>query len=417
MVSKLTSIAGSWGRGTVAALLIVAGADFAAAQTPVAVTDAQVRDAHRAAHALDAHSDILVSSTPEIYRTDDGISQLTVEKLEAGGMATQVLALQAATGPNTDAGRAAARAEIEAKLATVHSMLEAEPEKVGLAKSLDDIERLQAEGRIAVVLGFQNAYAFGSDLTYVDHYVNEGVRVFAFNHAGNNAFSDSSRPSIPGDEPNGGLSDLGRAAVRRLNDLGVVIDVSQLTPRALLQTIELSRAPVVATHSAVRAMVDETRNLKGFEMDAIATAGGAVCIPPFNTYLAPRPDAFRENLGEIRREYGLPAAFQGVLDDMNRVEGAAAGEYMERALASVPRATLADYVDHIDYVVERIGIDHVCIGTDFDHGAGIIGYADAGEAQNLTRALLERGYAAQDVARIWSGNFLRVMAAAEAAAR
>lgn len=400
-----------------AALVSMALVPCASAQRGLEITDAQVEAVHRAARPLDAHADILVSTTPEIYRTDDGVSQLTVAKLTEGGMATQVLALQAATGPDTEAGRNAARAEIEAKLASVRAMLEAEPELTGLATSVSDIERLHAAGRVAIVLGFQNAYAFGSDLTFVDHYVGEGVRVFAFNHAGNNAFSDSSRPATPGDERNGGLSELGRTAVARLNDLGVVIDVSQLTPRALMQTIELSRAPVVATHSAVRSLADETRNLLDREMTAIADAGGAVCIPPFNTYLAPRPADFVTRLQAIRREYGLPEEFRGVLDDSNRLEGAAAGEYMERALASVPRATLRDYVNHIDHVVELIGVEHVCIGTDFDHGAGIIGYADAGEAKNLTRALLERGYSADDVARVWSGNFLRVMRAAEAEAR
>jgi len=243
------------------------------------------------------------------------------------------------------------------------------------------------------------------------------VRVFAFNHAGNNAFADSSRPSIPGDEPHGGLSALGRDAVRRLNAGGVVIDVSQLTPKGVMQTLELSRAPVIASHSAVRALVDETRSLSDTELDAIAAKGGVVHVPPFNTYLAPRPPEFVAKLAEIRAGLGLPREFRGVLDDANRLQGAARGEYTTAALAAVPRADLDDYLDHIDYVVKRIGINHVGIGTDFDHGAGIIGYRDASEARNLTRALLERGYSAADVAKIWSGNFMRVLRAAEAAAR
>ncbi len=399
------------------ALALLGAGMCAHAQDSPAVSDDEVRAAHAAAFPLDAHADILVAGTADIYRTADGISQLTVEKLVAGGMATQVFALQAPTGAPTAEGVAAARAEIDTKLETFKSMLEAASDVLGLARSADDIERLHAQNRIAVVMGFQNAYGLGTELALIDRYVGEGVRVFAFNHAGNNAFSDSSRPAVPGDEPNGGLSALGRQAVGRVNDLGVVIDVSQLTPRALLQTLEFSRAPVVATHSAVRSLVDETRNLLDEELDAIAAADGAVCIPPFNTYLAPRPPEFVARLSAIRREYGLPGRFRGVLDDIGELAGVEAGEYMERALASVPRATLEDYVDHIDYVVDRIGIEHVCIGTDFDHGAGIVGYADAGDARNLTRALLERGYGPADVAAIWSGNFMRVMRAAEAAAQ
>lgn len=377
----------------------------------------RVQAAHVAARPLDAHSDILMPTTPGIYRTADGESQLTVDKLVAGGMATVVLALQSPTGPATAEGVATARAEIDAKLAHLRVLESAESSRLGIARSAADIDRLHAAGKIAVVIGFQNAYALGNDVDLVDRYVDEGVRVFAFNHAGNNAFADSSRPTVPGDEANGGLSALGREAVRRLNDRGVVMDVSQLTPRALMQTLDLSRAPVIASHSAVRALIDETRNLSDAELDAIAAKGGVVHVPPFNTYLAPRPPEFVAALGQVRARYGLPREFKGVLDDAERLTGAARGEYTNEALKAVPRADLDDYLDHIDYVAKRIGVDHVGIGTDFDHGAGIVGYRDASEAQNVTRGLLARGYSPADVAKIWSGNFMRVLRAAEAAAR
>jgi membrane dipeptidase len=359
---------------------------------------------------------VLVATTPGVYRTQDGISQLTLDKLAAGGMATVTLAIQSPTGPDTPEAIEAARMEIDVKLASIRGLAAAYPERLGLALGSADLERLHAAGKIALLIGFQNAYAFGKDGALVEHYVREGVRVFAFNHAGNNAFADSSRPAIPGDEPNGGLSALGRAAVRTLNDLGVVIDVSQLAPRALAQTVERSRAPVIASHSAVRALVDETRNLLDGELDAIAAKGGVVHVPPFNTYVARRPPEFVARLGGIREEFRLPAAFRGVLDDAEKLDPKRRGEYTTAALAAVPRATLDDYLRHIDYVVSRIGVEHVGIGTDFDHGAGIVGYKDASEAPNVTRALLERGYSAEDVAKIWSGNFVRVLKAAEAAA-
>jgi membrane dipeptidase len=391
--------------------------NLAPAQGIDADLDRRVQEVHAAAQPLDAHADILVPTTPGIYRTADGESQLTVDKLVAGGMATVTLALQSPTGPATAEGIATARAEVDAKLARLRALEAQDSGRVAIARSAADIERIHAANKIAVLIGFQNAYALGDDVALVDRYVAEGVRVFAFNHAGNNAFADSSRPSVPGDEPHGGLSPLGREAVRRLNDLGVVIDVSQLTPRGVIATLELSRAPVIASHSAVRALVDETRSLLDEELDAIAAKGGVVHVPPFNTYIAPRPPEFVARLGELRASHGLPREFRGVLDDVNRLSGPARGEYTTAALAAVPRATLDDYLDHIDYVVKRIGVDHVGIGTDFDHGAGIVGYRDASEARNLTRALLARGYSADDVAKIWSGNFMRVLRAAEAAAR
>ena len=382
----------------------------------LAQDEARVRALHEAAAPLDAHVDVLVATTPGIYRTDDGVSQVTVEKLVAGGIATVTLAIQAPTGPPTAEGIAAARAEVDTKLARIRMLVADNPERLAVALTASDIERIHAEKRIAVLIGFQNAYALGTELTLVDRYVDAGVRVFAFNHAGNNAFADSSRPAVPLDEPNGGLSQPGRAAVQRLNERGVVIDVSQLTPRGVMQTLELSRAPVIASHSAVRALIDETRNLTDAELDAIAAKDGVVHVPPFNTYLAPRPPEFVARLGEIRARFGLPREFHGVLDDAQRLQGAARGEYTTEALESVPRADLDDYLDHIDYVVRRIGVDHVGIGTDFDHGAGIVGFEDASAARNLTRGLLSRGYSAADIAKIWSGNFLRVKRAAEAAA-
>jgi membrane dipeptidase len=397
---------------TVLAIACACAATLASAQP----TEERVRTVHAAAQPLDAHVDVLMPTTPGIYRTGDGVSQVTIEKLAAGGLATMTLAIQSPTGPATPEGIATARAEVDAKLARARELVAANPQRLGLALTAGDIERLHAERRIAVLVGFQNAYALGTDLELVSRYAEGGVRVFAFNHAGNNAFADSSRPAIPGDEPNGGLSELGRAAVRRLNDLGVVIDVSQLTTRGVMQTLELSRAPVIASHSAMRALVDETRNLTDAELDAIAAKDGVVHVPPFNTYIAPRPPEFVTRLGDLRERHGLPRAFRGVLDDAERLQGAARGEYTTAALAAVPRADLDDYLDHIDYAVRRICIDHVGIGTDFDHGAGIVGFKDASEAANVTRGLLVRGYSDEDIAKIWSRNFLRVLRAAEAAA-
>lgn len=402
----------------VVGLTLVAGVSLVGALAAQdAALEQRVRVVHAAARPLDAHADILMPTTPGIYRTADGESQLTVDKLAAGGMATVVLALQSPSGPATAEGVAAARAEVDAKLAQLRALERAESARVAIARSAADLDRIHAAGKVAVLIGFQNAYALGSDVDLVDRYATEGVRVFAFNHASNNAFADSSRPAVPGDEPNGGLSALGREAVRRLNDRGVVIDVSQLTPRALMQTLELSRAPVIASHSAVRALIDETRNLSDGELDAIAAKGGVVHVPPFNTYLAPRPPEFVAALGELRARYGLPREFRGVLDDAERLAGAARGEYTNEALKTVPRADIDDYLDHLDYVAKRLGVDHVGIGTDFDHGAGIAGYRDASEAHNVTRGLLARGYSPEDIAKIWSGNFMRVLRAAESAAR
>ena len=179
-----------------AALTIVS-----AAAQPLAGADLErtVREVHAAAKPLDAHADILVPTTPGIYRTSDGVSQVTVEKLVQGGMATITLALHSPNGPDTPAGVDAARRELDAKLARIRELEREHAAAIAVVRSAAQVESAHAGGRVAVLIGFQNAYGLGTDLSLIDRYVDEGVRVFAFNHAGNNAFADSSRPSVSDD--------------------------------------------------------------------------------------------------------------------------------------------------------------------------------------------------------------------------
>ncbi len=204
--------------------------------------------------------------------------------------------------------------------------------------------------------------------------------------------------------------------MRRFNDLGVLIDVSQLSSAALLQTLQLTRAPVVATHSDVRALVDNTRNLSDAELDAIKANGGVVQLTPFSAYLH-RPTA--QDLAaqrKLRADYGLPAAFKAVSDGAEDLPEERRERFYDALVASQPRATLSEFVDQIEYVVKRLGIEHVGIGSDFNHGAGIDGFDGERDAPHVTAELVRRGYTQAQIAAIWGGNFLRVLRAAEAAA-
>lgn len=352
---------------------LIMGGLIAAVAGPALAQNPSSEDVHRRVLVLDGHADVLLPSTPERYWLPGGGSRVDLDHLTRGGVDAVVLSVAVGPGPRDAAGVRAARADADAKLAKIRAFAADNPGRVGIALSADDVERLAREGKVAVLIGFQNARSLGDDVGQIDRLYGEGVRVFGFNHAGHNSWSDSSRPS---DEPvaeHGGLSDLGRRAVARLNDLGVLIDVSQLSSDAFAETLRLTRAPVAATHSNVRALVDNTRNLSDAELDAIKANDGVVQVTPFNSYLA------------------QPGAAQ--------------------------RATVSDYVDHIDYIARRIGWRHVGIGTDFDHGSGVTGFDSAAEAPNVTRELLRRGYTEDQVAAIWSGNFLRVLRAAEAARR
>ena len=374
---------------------------------------------HDAVLVLDGHADVLLPDTPRRYYLPDGGKRTSLERLQQGGVDAIVFSIAVGPGPDTPEGLAKARQDAEAKIEAIRAWLAAAGDQAALAKSADDVERLHGEGKVAVLLGFQNARILGDDLAAFDRFHDEGVVVAALSHAGHNAFSDSSRPQAG--EPvarHGGLSDLGRRAVQRFNDLGVLVDVTQLTPAALAQTLEISRAPVVASHSNARALVDNTRNLGDDELDAIKRNGGVVLVTPFRPYLRKPDDAERARLGDIRAQFGLAPAFAAssyegaeTLDEETR------GKLQDALKLAEPHAGVSDLVDHLDHIARRIGVEHVGIGSDFDHGAGIEGFDSPADARNVTAELLRRGYTEAQVAAIWGGNFLRVLRAAQAAAK
>lgn len=359
----------------IAAITMVGGQGNPSGQgTAPADLDRRAEEIHRRILVIDAHADVLLPDTPEQYYGPGRTSRTDVDQLSRGGVGAVALAIAVGPGPRTPEGVALARAEADAKLAAIRTFVKDNETRVALALSAGDVERIHKSGRVAILESFLNARSIGRDVTALDRLHREGVRVFGLTHAGHNDFADSSRPVNEPAAEHGGLSPLGREAVARLNSLGIVIDVSQLTPAGVTQVLELTKAPVVATHSNVRALVDNTRNLSDRELDLIKANGGVVHVTPFAAYL--------------RR---VPAD-------------------------QAPKVTVADLVDHIDYIVRRIGVEHVGIGTDFNHGSGIEGFNGEADAPRVTRELVRRGYSEAHIAAIWGGNFLRVLRAAESVA-
>ncbi len=380
---------------------------------PVAADASEV---HVNALVLDSHVDVLLPETPARYYAPGGGSRASLEQLAEGGVDAVVLTIAVGPGPETPEGIAAAKKQAEDKVAAVRAFIDGSQGRVEQAFGADDIRRIREQGKVAVLLGLQNARILGEDLAAFDDYYGAGVRVAALNHAGHNAFSDSSRPS-GGEavERHHGLSALGKQAVQRFNDLGVLIDVSQLSSAALRQTLELTRAPVVATHSNARALVDNTRNLGDEELDAIKAKGGVVQLTPFGAYLLEPTEEELAQVRVLRAKYGLAEAFTSPSEGYDALPEAQRLAFYDALVALRKRATLSDFVDHIDYVAKRIGTEHVGIGTDFDHGAGVEGFDGERDAPNVTAELLRRGYTGEQIAAIWGGNFLRVLREADAA--
>ena len=407
----------------VAAVVVAAYAAAATAQRTGGGDDldARARAIHARVLVLDCHTDVLLDSTPPQYFAPGRTSRTGIERLRQGGIGAIAMAIAVGPGPRTTAGVTAARAEADEKLAAIKAFVQTHGDRVALAQTAGDIERIHASGKVAVIPSFLNARSLGTDVAAIDRFYREGVRLLGLTHAGHNDFADSSRPGDGPASEHGGLSSLGRDAVTRLNRLGIVVDVSQLTPAGVRQVLALTKAPVVASHSNVRALVDNTRNLSDSELDGIKANGGVVHVTPFNTYLRSIPEDFDRQLAQVRQQFGLPAAVgrgtAAINEGIDTLPADRAAQYESRARALAPRANVADLVNHIDYLVKRIGVDHVGIGTDFNHGSGIDGFDSEAEAPNVTRELVRRGYSETQIRKIWGGNFLRVFREVEAAAR
>ncbi|QXI26868.1 MULTISPECIES: pyoverdine-tailoring dipeptidase-like protein PvdM [Pseudomonas] len=322
-----------------------------------------------------------------------------------------------------------ARKQQEVRYKIITGMVRDFPNRVGIAYTPDDMRRLHGEGKFAIFISMLNAYPLGHDLSLLDTWTARGMRMFGFSYVGNNDWADSSRP-LPflNDTPDalGGLSEIGKQAVHRLNDLGVIIDVSQMSTKALEQVSQLSRTPMVASHSAPRALVDIPRNLSDQEMQLIKNSGGVVQIVAFPAYLRPLSQPTQDKLNALRKRFDLPplpnlamALMPG--DPIITVwPEQRFGEYASELYAILdkePKADLKDFGNAIDYAVKKIGIDHVGISSDFNDGGGIDGFKDVSEARNVTAELLQRGYSEADIAKLWGGNFLRVWDQVQKAAR
>jgi membrane dipeptidase len=401
----------------VLAILLASGA-AAAAPAPERV--------HADALVLDAHADIEIPGRESPYVGEDGRSQVAPDKMAAGGVDAVVMAIAVGPGPRTPEAYAAARRQADDELQAVRDLVAEPANGLVLARSSAELAAAHESGERALILGFQNARILDGDPTQLDHWYEAGVRVFALTHMGHNRFADSSRPLWIADlgrheplEEHGGLSDLGRDAIGRINGLGGIVDISQLSRNATLEVLRLSEAPVIASHSAARALTDVSRNLSDEELDALAANGGVIHVPPFRGYLYDSTDpsldrdvrAARRAAG-IAEDYFYPFELYWEIED-ETVKNTFLGAVSER----LGPGSVDQMLDHIDHIVARIGVEHVGIGTDFNHGSGLAGFAGAAGAPNITRGLLERGYTSEEVALIWGGNFQRVWRAAEAAAR
>ena len=383
--------------------------------------EARARAIHERVLVLDTHVDIpLTYATPE---TDPGgltPAQVDLPKMRAGGLDAAFFIVYTPQGPVDEAGLSAAQAIAATRLEAIHRLVAAYPDEIALAKSADEARRIAKSGRKVAFIGVENAFPLGvaPSASDVAALAAKGVRYVGITHFGHNQFGDSSNPNPAlgdADEKWGGLAPAGKALIAELNKAGIMVDVSHAGKKTMLQAIEASTAPIIASHSGVKAVADSPRNLDDEQLLALKNNGGVVQLVALGAYvkaLTAEQEMFRDSL---QAELGLQTA-----EARAGASPAVLADYQARLEGMweiAPRASIADFVDHIDHAVKIAGIDHVGIASDFDGGGGIAGWEDASQTLNVTRALVERGYTEEEIEKIWSGNLLRVLSDVEKAAK
>src|SRR5262245_6650740 len=321
------------------------------AQGPDAALVARARAIHDRVVTIDTHIDIeLAHFTAECNYTRRLVTQVNLPKMRDGGLDVAFFIVHVPQGPLTSAGYADAYRQAVAKFDAIHRLTEQiAPKEIGLALTPADVTRIAQSGRKVAVIGIENGYPIGTDVARVREFYERGGRYMSLAHTGHNQLSDSHSGETTNDAPNNGISALGREVLAEMNRVGMMVDLSHLSKAAAMQAMTVSKAPVIASHSAVRALVDHNRNLDDEQLRALKRNGGVVQVVAYAGYLK---GGARSGRAPIRDAAG-PAACP--------VEPTSA-----KPLTVTGRPGVKELVDHIDYVVKLIGLEHVGISSDFD---------------------------------------------------
>jgi membrane dipeptidase len=424
------------------------------AQTNDAALIAKAKAIHEHVIKLDTHNDIDPANfTADCNYTMRLTTQVNIPKMVEGGMDVSFMIVYVGQGPLTPEGYDNAYRQAVAKFDAVHRLTEKiAPDNIGLALTPADVLALHKKHLRIAVIGVENGYPIGTDIKRVKEFYDRGGRYMSLAHNGNSQLADSNTGETQGYLYNNGLSPLGREVIAEMNRLGMMVDLSHPSKGANMEAMRLSKAPVIASHSGVRALADVSRNMDDEQLLALKKNGGVIQVVGFASYVKTDSKERIDALAKLRDEFGLTAAGGRGGGGRGRGEGATSADWVcpvegatapqgrggrgggrgrgnaglealsperraeyEKRLAEIDaklppasRANVKDFVNHIDYAVKLIGIDHVGISSDFDGGGGIDGWNSAAEAFNVTLELVRRGYTEEQIGKLWSGNLLRV---------
>lgn len=318
---------------------------------------------------LDTHCDInLKNFTDSINYSQNLNTQCNIPKMEAGGLDVAWFIVYTGQGELNEKGYKKAYDNAISKFNAIHNLVDNyASEKIELALTSDDVREIHKKGKRIAMIGIENGYPIGLDIKNVEKFYNMGARYMSLAHNGHSQLSDSNTGEYDGIYLHNGLSKLGIEVIREMNRLGIMIDISHPSKEAIRQMIRLSKAPVIASHSSARSLCNHSRNLDDEQLAWIKNNGGVVQTVAFKSYL--NSEKSNNNIS----------------------------------------VNVSDFVNHIDYLVNTIGVNHVGISSDFDGGGGIEGWNDASETFNITLELVRRNYSEVEIEKLWSGNLLRVL--------
>ena len=371
---------------------------------------------------LDTHVDIPpINEIGEWNYLDVPEVQVDITKMEKGGLDAAFFILFSQQGALTPEGYQGAEDAAMARYASIRRMLDMNPTRIELARTVEQARRINASGKLVAFLGMENGYPLAQDPANLEKYYELGVRYIGLLHMGHNGLGDSANANMSRREAttaHGGLTEAGRAVVAEANRLGIMVDVSHAHRDTAIEMAKVSTAPVIASHSSVRALADISRNMDDEQLLAVKKSGGVVQIVAFRRYLKKGHAERLPAIMTLARQVGFKSRHL----DPDTLSPEMREKYLRESAEidlkwPAVTAGVADLLDHIDYAVQLLGVDHVGIASDFAGGGGVDGWDNAAETQNVTAALVDRGYTDEDIRKIWSGNLLRVMAEVEGRAR
>lgn len=366
----------------------------------------QAKELQNSILTLDTHTDTPMRLWDENYKIneDNPTGCIDFPKMRAGGLTVESFAVFTwQGGRDTTFVNKAYKRGLQT-FDKINALPSQYPSVMGIVSTPADMYRLKKEGKLGVLPTIENLALIGTDLSRIQELYLKGARMFGLVHSYHNDIADSS--SDPKTPEHNGLSPFGKEVVKELNRIGGIVDVSHASDKAFFDAVAISTKPIVASHSSVRAVANHNRNFSDEMLLALKKNGGVIQICILQDYVKTAPDnkEYNERLQELKEKLNKVSK-----EDMEQRKLIRQQMSQLKDLYPDQKAFIKDYVDHIDYIAKKIGIDYVGIGTDFDGGGGISDCMNASQLTGITEEMLRRGYSKKDIEKVWGGNFVRVM--------